>query len=185
MATVVQQSSQSEAAQRLRRQIRSAERIRLTLVYSVLTVIAIAMVYPYVFTIGNALKSVGDFMISPWSVWPPHPSFNGFIASWTIGKVQVFLWNSFYYAMIVVVAQLTLDSMAAYAFARLRFPGRDIIFMALMATMMIPGTVLLIPNYLIIWNMGWANTLWGIVVPGFAGIWGIFLLRQFFLNIPA
>ncbi len=183
MATVVERP-QAEAARQLRKQLRNAERLRLTIVYSMLTVIAIAMGYPYIFTIGNALKSMGDFMVSPWSVLPQHASFNGFVASWTVGKVQVFLWNSFLYAAIVVVVQLVLDSMAAYAFARLRFPGRDFIFMALMATLMIPGTVLLIPNYLIIWHMGWANTIWGIVVPGFAGIWGIFLLRQFFLNIP-
>jgi multiple sugar transport system permease protein len=183
MATAVQ-TTQVEAARQLRRRIRNAERLRLTLVYAVLTVLALGMVYPYIFTIANALKSMGDFMVSPWTLLPQHPSFNGFVASWTVGKVQWFLWNSFLYAMIVVVAQLLFDSMAAYAFARLKFPGRDFIFMALLATMMIPGTCLLIPNYLIIWNMGWANTIWGIVVPGFAGAWGIFLLRQFFLNIP-
>jgi multiple sugar transport system permease protein len=183
MATVAQQQSQVEAT-RLRRQLRNAERVRLTLVYALLTVIALAMVYPYIFTIGNAFKTTGEFMVAPWTIVPQHFTFEGFSASWTVGKVQEFLWNSFVYAAIVVVVQLLFDSMAAYAFARLRFPGRDFIFMTLLATMMIPGTVLLIPNYLIIWNMGWANTLWGIVVPSFAGAWGIFLLRQFFLNIP-
>jgi len=90
MATVVQ-TSQVEAARQLRRQIRNAERLRLTLVYTALTVIALGMVYPYIFTIANALKSMGDFMISPWTIVPQHASFNGFIASWTVGRVQWFL----------------------------------------------------------------------------------------------
>ena len=182
MATIAR-TSQDEAA-RLRKRYRNAERLRLTLVYSVLSVIAMAMVYPYIFTIGNALKPLGEFMASPWTMWPRHPSLNGFLASWTVGKVQWFIWNSFLYAIVVTVVQFLFDSMAAYAFARLNFPGRDFLFMLLLATIMIPGTVLLIPNYLIIWGMGWANSIWGIVVPGFASAFGIFLLRQFFLNIP-
>jgi multiple sugar transport system permease protein len=74
--------------------------------------------------------------------------------------------------------------MAAYAFSRIQFPGRDLLFLGVLATMMLPYSVLLIPTYLIVWTLGLANTVTGVVIPGFASAYGIFMLRQFFLNIP-
>lgn len=182
MASVIQVPQ--EAQRRLPARTRTFNRLRLTLIYALLTVIAIVMVYPYIYSIGNAFKTNGEFTISPWTIIPQHPTVTGFTESWSVGNVRTFLANSVLYASIVLIVQLFFDSMAAYAFARLRFPGRDAIFLLLLSTMMIPGTCLLIPNYLIVWHMGWANTIWGIVVPGFAGVFGIFMLRQFFLNIP-
>src|SRR5205085_4325121 len=75
--------------------------------------------------------------------------------------------------------------LAAYAFARMDFPGRDVLFGMLLATMMIPSAVLLVPQFLVIQHLGLVDTVLGVMLPGFAGAFGIFLLRQFFLNIPA
>jgi multiple sugar transport system permease protein len=98
--------------------------------------------------------------------------------------MNVYVVNSFLYAAVVLVAQLFINSLAAYAFARVDFPGREMLFLAVLATLMLPGSVTLIPTFLIAHKMSLTNTFWGVVLPGFVGAFGIFLLRQFFLNIP-
>jgi multiple sugar transport system permease protein len=95
------------------------------------------------------------------------------------------LGNSLLFTGIVVVMQITCAAMAAYAFARLRFPGRDVLFGMFVASMMVPGVVTLIPNFILIKDLGWLNTMAGMVAPfclmqGFS----VFFLRQFFLSIP-
>ena len=87
-------------------------------------------------------------------------------------------------AVAVLIVQLFIDSLAAYSFARVDFPGRETLFLAVLATLMLPGSVTLIPTFLIAHGLGLTNTFTGVVLPGFAGAFGIFLLRQFFLNIP-
>ena len=84
----------------------------------------------------------------------------------------------------VLIVQLFIDSLAAYSFARVDFPGRETLFLAVLATLILPGSVTLIPTFLIAHGLGLTNTFTGVVLPGFAGAFGIFLLRQFFLNIP-
>ena len=84
----------------------------------------------------------------------------------------------------MLTVQTMINSMAAYAFARVEFPGRGVLFLAVLATMMLPYSVLLIPTYLIVWRLGLANTVAGVVLPGFASAYGIYMLRQFFLSIP-
>jgi multiple sugar transport system permease protein len=89
------------------------------------------------------------------------------------------------YALIITFVGTFINLLAAYAFARMRFPGRDVLFGLLLATMMIPQTVVLIPQYLVVQELGLLDHPLGVVLPGFASAFGIFLLRQFFLNIPA
>jgi multiple sugar transport system permease protein len=95
------------------------------------------------------------------------------------------LWHSFVFTALIVVLQTASSAMAAYAFARLRFPGRKLLFAAFMASMMLPSVVLFIPNFIFVRDLGWLNTMAGMVAPfalmsGFA----IFFLRQFFLAMP-
>lgn len=94
------------------------------------------------------------------------------------------VFNSAFLAAAHVILQLFFCSLAGFAFARLRFKGRDALFAFMVATMMIPGMVLLIPKYLIINSLGWVNTYWAIIVPGAVGAFGIFLLSQFLKSIP-
>ena len=95
-----------------------------------------------------------------------------------------FLANSFVYAAVITAAQLFLNILAAYAFARMAFAGRQVLFALLLSTMMIPPAVLLIPTFLITKELGLVDTFAGVVLPSFASAFGIFLLRQAFLNIP-
>ena len=76
------------------------------------------------------------------------------------------------------------SALAAYAFARLEFRGRDLVFVGYLATMMIPSAVTLIPTLILMRNLGWVNTYWGLIVPGIFTAWGTFILRQFFMSTP-
>jgi ABC-type glycerol-3-phosphate transport system permease component len=153
-------------------------------VYSLMILLALAMLFPYYYLMVNAFKGTRGFAADPYSLIPKTFSLESIVYAWDTGKIRVYLGNSMLYASIVVVVQTFIGSLAAYAFARIQFPGRNLLFLAVLATMMLPYSVLLIPTYLIVWSLGLANTVSGVVIPGFASAYGIFMLRQFFLNIP-
>jgi ABC-type glycerol-3-phosphate transport system permease component len=154
------------------------------LVYVLLVALAVIMLFPYLWMLSNSFKPRDYFYTHPYVILPQVVTLATYEQALTIGRIAVYLRNSAVYASAVVIVQLTIDSLAAFAFARLHFPGRDAIFAVFLATMMLPFSVLLIPSYLLIWAMGLADTYVGVILPGFAGAFGIFLLRQFFLNIP-
>ena len=153
-------------------------------VYVVLVLLAIIMLFPYLWMLSNSFKTRDYFYTHPYALIPKVITLATYGQALTIGRVGVYLKNSAVYSTTVVVVQLIVDSLAAFAFARLRFPGRDLLFSVFLSTMMLPFSVLLIPSYLLVRAMGLANSYAGVVMPGFAGVFGIFLLRQFFLNIP-
>lgn len=153
-------------------------------IYLIMIGLAVAMLFPYYYMIVNAFKGTRGFASDPYSLIPKTVSFESIVYAWGTGQISMFLWNSVIYASIVVVVQTLINSLAAYAFARIEFPGRNLLFLGVLATMMLPYSVLLIPTYLLVWWLGLANTIAGVVIPGFASAYGIFMLRQFFLNIP-
>lgn len=101
-------------------------------------------------------------------------------------EIPIFRWlaNSLFISSSVTALVLTVDSLAAYALARLDLPGGRWVFAAIMATLMVPGQVFLVPTYLILNSLGWIDTPLALIVPALAGAFGVFLLRQFFLSIP-
>jgi len=155
------------------------------IVYGLMIILAVLMLFPYIWMFANSFKPRDYFYAHPYVLVPRIVTLHTYQQAITLGRVGIYLRNSCTFATSVVVMQLLLDSLAAFAFARIRFPGRDVIFSIFLGTMMLPGAVLLIPSYVLIRNMGLANTYLGVVLPGFAGVFGIFLLRQFFLNIPS
>ena len=146
---------------------------------------AVTMIAPYIWLLANSLKTVEDFNTHPYSLLPRPLDFGAYARAFTVGRVGVYLFNSFLYAVVATAVQLFLDSLAAFAFARMEFRGKNVLFGLLLATMMLPGAVTLIPTYLFVVKLGVADTRLGVLLPGFAGAFGIFMLRQFFLNIPA
>jgi ABC-type glycerol-3-phosphate transport system permease component len=119
--------------------------------------------------------------------WPgaDWPLYQNYVDAIRYGQVDRYLANSFIYAVLITTAQLFFNILAAYAFARMHFRGRDLLFALLLSTMMVPPAVLLVPNFIVVRDLGLVDTLWGILLPSFAGAFGVFLLRQAFLNIPA
>lgn len=163
---------------------RIARRTFLAFIYLMLVLLAISMIFPYAWMLTNSFKSRPDFFTNPYTLIPNPPTLNTYQDALTIGRMNVYMVNSLLYAGVVLVVQLFINSLAAYAFARVEFPGRESLFLAVLATLMLPGSVTLIPTFLIVHALGLTNTFLGVVIPGFASAFGIFLLRQFFLNIP-
>jgi sn-glycerol 3-phosphate transport system permease protein len=133
---------------------------------------------------------LGDFLNDPPpSLWPSDPQwssyFGGGASSGAVeGNFPRYLFNSFVMASVITLGQLVTSSMAAYAFTFLRFPGRDYLFLAFLATMMVPLEVAIIPNFQTIQWLGWTDTYQGLVAPFLATGFGTFLLRQYFRTIP-
>jgi multiple sugar transport system permease protein len=156
----------------------------LLLIYLLLILLALSMIFPYVWMLANSLKSRTEFFTNPYSLIPSPITLQTYQDALSIGRMNVYMVNSLLYAGTVLVVQLFINSLAAYSFARVQFPGREALFLAVLATLMLPGSVTLIPTFLIAHWLGLTNTFWGVVIPSFASAFGIFLLRQFFLNIP-
>lgn len=154
------------------------------LLYIVLIVLALIIILPLVWMLLTSFKTDSDAIRNPYSL--PAPFSLDAYATLTSGQQPILLWvwNSFAAATVQTVLILVTASMGAYALARLEFAGKKLVFGAIIATLLVPPVVFLIPNYLIVQNLGWLDTLWAITVPGAAGAFGIFFLRQFFVGLP-
>lgn len=155
-------------------------------IYTGLALAALVMAFPFVFSFMTAFKSPKDFAShSPFSL-PTSWTLESF-ASVLGGRIDFAssIVTTLLVVVVLVVTQVTSSVLAAYAFARLSFPGRDFIFWLFLSTMMIPATVLVIPLYMMMAQMGYKNTFWGIVIPFmFAAPYAVFLLRENFRGIP-
>jgi carbohydrate ABC transporter membrane protein 2, CUT1 family (TC 3.A.1.1.-) len=155
-------------------------------IYAGLTVAAAIMAFPFLFSFMTAFKTPKDFAThSPFAL-PEAWTLENF--STILGGEHNFgaaIITTLLVVIVMVIGQVTSSVFAAYAFARLQFPGRDLIFWLFLSTMMIPATVLVIPLYLMMAKMGMNNTFWGIVIPFmFASPYAVFLLRESFRGIP-
>lgn len=145
---------------------------------------AILVVAPFLWMISTSLKSnIGVFTYPPKLV-PEKPEWANYAAVTQTLPFGRFFLNSLFVAVSVTLLQLVVASMAAYAFARLRFPGKGVLFLAYLSTLMIPPQVTLIPRFLLMRGLGWIDTYAGLIVPFVFSSFGIFLLRQYFLTIP-
>lgn len=155
-----------------------------TILYIVLILLALIIVLPLVWMLLTSFKTDSDAVRNPYSI--PNPfSLDGY-QSLLNGQQPIFLWlwNSFAAATVQTILVLVTASMGAYALARLNFPGKRVVFGMIISTLLVPPVVFLIPNYLIVQNLGWLDSILAITVPGAAGAFGIFFLRQFFVGLP-
>jgi len=145
---------------------------------------AILVCLPFIYMIVSSLETneqIGQF--TPQFI--PHPfEWDNYAQVWQQLPVGRFFVNSLVVAGCVTLGQVVTSSMAAYAFARLRFPGRSILFAVYLATLIVPFQVTLIPDYIAIRLLGWHNTYQGLIAPFVSSVFSTFLLRQFFLTIP-
>lgn len=155
-----------------------------TILYIVLILLALIIVLPLVWMLLTSFKTDSDAVRNPYSI--PNPfSLDGY-QKLLNGQQPIFLWlwNSFAAASVQTILVLVTASMGAYALARLNFPGKRVVFGLIISTLLVPPVVFLIPNYLIVQNLGWLDSILAITVPGAAGAFGIFFLRQFFVGLP-
>ncbi len=155
-------------------------------VYAALIGLSILFAAPFVWMISTSLKT-GPQSIAVPPVWIPDPFvLSNYPTALTRINFPLALRNSLIYAVPAVIGTVASCSLVAYGFARIRWPGRDVVFVVLLATMMLPGQVTFIPLYVIFAKLGWVGTFLPLLVPTFLGNpFFIFLLRQFFLGIPA
>jgi len=156
-----------------------------TLYYALMFVFVVAFAMPLVWMISTGLKPESEVVRLP-PKWIPNPFlWSNYPEMWRSSPFGAFYRNSTKIATFNVCGVLFFSSLAGYAFARIKFVGRDILFSILLSTMMIPGAVTLIPLYITFRNIGWIDTHYPLWVPGIlASVSSIFMLRQFFMTIP-
>jgi multiple sugar transport system permease protein len=183
-------------------------RLGIALAYAILVPGALLFVAPFAWLISASFQHIGDIFSWPPQWIPKDPTLDGYKGFFGIGRAGVqaqgsegaWRWfaNSAFVATSITVLQLFFNSLAAYTFAKRRFPGRDIIFVLFLGTMMVPPQVTLIPNYLVLKHVplfggndvlgqgghGWLDSYWGLILPGTVSAFGIFLLRQYMMSIP-
>ncbi|UTV29642.1 carbohydrate ABC transporter permease [Photobacterium atrarenae] len=154
------------------------------LVYGFMLLATVATILPFIWMILTSVKTQSEALSIPPQVFPQTwqlSAYEKIIAE--LPFVQFYI-NSVLVTLAIVLLQTLIAAMAAYGFARLRFPGRDAIFLICVSILMVPGQIFLIPQFLIVQKMGLLNTLTGLVLPGLFSIYGAFLLRQFFISVP-
>ena len=152
--------------------------------YLVLSVTAIIVIFPLWYAVTTSLVSDGQVAMYPPLLAPTELHLENFARAMAMAPLGRFLLNSFVQSGIVMIGQLTLASLAAYAFSFLAFRGKNFLFLVFLATMMIPWEATIIPNYLTIRALHWTDSYLGLTAPYLATAFGTFLLRQFFLSIP-
>lgn len=145
---------------------------------------AFIMIVPFLWMVLTSLKSFTETMQVPPTIWPNELKFENYLNVFQSVDFLKYYVNTILLTLGRTLAQLFLCSLAAYAFARLEFPGKNIIFILVLSVLMVPMQVILIPNYGILTQLGWIDTFYALIVPGMFSAFGVFLLRQFFMGIP-
>ena len=149
----------------------------------VLVLVSLAMVLPFLWMVLTSLKPLVEVGLEDWL--PSKPRWSNYMEVFHVIPFARFYWNSLFVASWVTFLQVFTSSLAAFSFSRIRWPGRDKVFLLYLSTMMLPGLVMMIPNYQIMITFGLVDTYSGLVLPAAFSAFGTFLLRQFMLTIPS
>lgn len=145
---------------------------------------ALFMVVPFLWMISTAGKTLHESMLIPPTLWPRHFQWHNFTDVWNLLPFASFYVNTFWIVVGRTFFSVATSAMAAFACARLRFPGRNLFFGLVLIQMMIPSQIFLTPQYLLADKLGLLDTTLGLIMPGFITTFGTFLLRQFFMKVP-
>jgi sn-glycerol 3-phosphate transport system permease protein len=163
---------------------RPRRRLRTIGSYTLLTAAAVVVIFPIYITVVNSLLRPDQLVQQPPPLFPRTPQWHDYTAAWTTGQMSKYVATSAIMTAIIVVGQLVTSILAAYAFAFLRFPFKRTLFLVCLVTLMIPFEVTFITNLDTVTSLHWFNTYAGLSIPFLATGFGIFLLRQAFLQIP-
>jgi multiple sugar transport system permease protein len=179
-----QEAELALARSRLRR--RSQETMTAGVWYIILSIFGVALALPLIWLISTSLKTGAQTFIMP-PQWIPDPVvWQNYPEAFEAVPFHQYFWNTLQIVVLATLGTVLTSSMAAYAFARLRFPGREMLFILVISTLMLPNIVTLIPTFIVFRYLGWINTLKPLIVPFWLGgsAFNIFLIRQFFMTIP-
>ncbi len=161
------------------------QRLRIVLKYIVLVLVAVVFLFPFAWMLATSLKTNTEALTNPTALLPAVPQWGNYPA--VIGALD--FWrealNSLIMTLGVTFGQIILAALAGYAFARLKFFGRDVLFLLILATLIIPFQILFVPLYLMLAGWGdWLNTFKALIIPSLASPFAIFVFRQFFITVP-
>ncbi|WP_230406806.1 carbohydrate ABC transporter permease [Blautia liquoris] len=155
------------------------------LIIHILLIIGVAAtIVPFIWMVFTSFKTTGEAMAIPPTIFPKKfrmDAYKKIIHSLPFAKVYL---NTFISTIVTVVGQVVICTMAAYAFARLEFPGKNVIFIVILSILMVPGQIFLVPQYMVIMKMGLLDTLPALFLPNLFSAFGTFMMRQFFMTIP-
>lgn len=155
--------------------------------YILLSVMAFISIAPFIWMISTSLKPPNEIFVMP-PIWIPSIfEWKNYVEAWNTGGMNFgrMFYNTFLIVIPVTVFTVLASSLAAFAFARINFTGKDFIFMMLLASLMIPGTVTLLPQFVVFSKLGWLDSFRPLIIPGlFGNAFAIFLMRQFFYTLP-
>lgn len=153
-------------------------------VYIVLAIGALSMIFPFFWMMSTSLKTPIEAVKFPPTILPESYQFSNYADAWSKVNFGRYFFNTLIMTALTLGGVLLTSILAAYAFARLDFKGREILFVGMLAVMMIPMPVYIVPGYLILMKFGWIDTYYALIVPWTANVFSIFLLRQHFKTIP-
>lgn len=151
---------------------------------AVLAFLVFIVVYPFIWMLVTSFKSEADIVAYPPKLFSGAFSFDSYIDIWDRVPFLMYYKNTVLFALLVTCISLFLDTMAGYAFARMNFPGKNIMFLMVMGTMMIPFQVIMVPLFIEVFKLGLINTYAGLVLPRATNAFGIFMMRSFFISLP-
>ncbi len=155
--------------------------------YGLMCVLLIPFVFPTWWMVTSSLKPISDIFVFPPQLFPAHPDWSSYRQVFTIQPFAQQYWNSAYIAAVVTAGTLVLSSMAGYAFARIRFPGANALFVVMLTGLLIPSEVTIVPLFQMFLKLGLVNTHWPLVlIPifGAPSVFATFVMRQFFITLP-
>jgi len=152
-------------------------------IHIVLVAVSLTMVLPFLWMVLTSLKPLAEVGVDQWL--PSKVQWRNYVEVFEVIPFARFYWNSLFIASWVTFLQVFTSSLAAFSFSRLHWPGRDKVFLLYLSTLMLPGLVMMIPNYQIMISLQLVNTYTGLILPAAFSAFGTFLLRQFMLTIPS
>lgn len=152
--------------------------------YLFLILVAVAVLFPFYWMINSSLKTLEEYRMSVPTFWPKQVMWSNYAAAFEVGNLGVLFKNTVIVGVISTILSLIITVLSAFAFARLEFKGKNLLFGALLATMMIPGEMFTITNYITVNQFGWMHTYTALIVPFLVSVFYIYLLRQNFMQIP-
>ena len=164
--------------------ISPGQRVARILGYLVLIVAAIGLFAPFVWMVMSSLKSANEVFSVPVTWVPDVFVWNNYIDIWSKSNMLVWIRNTLLLAVVVTFLQVLTGSFAAYGFARIRFPGRDVLFLLYIGTIAVPWQSYMIPQFILLSNLKVSNTLWAIILLQAFGAFGVFLMKQYYETIP-
>lgn len=162
----------------------AARRLGQGIAHALILLLILGLLFPVLWMISTSFKRPADLFASGLGLLPPRPILTNYVLAWSKYALPTWFLNSLVTAIAITAGQLVTSALAAYGFARFTFPGRHLCFLGILGAMIVPFQVTMIPNYILVANLGLLNTWGAVILPNLPSAFGIFLLRQYFLGLP-